>query len=98
MIPKLVKQVDKGFSVVGKRVPQIATQLTGYASGFRQVADRFGISPFDPQPAIDRLGKLEGDIKRWQKEVGAIGEKAIGYYSQVQSVAKKVGVKIDWLN
>lgn len=98
MIPKLVKSVDKGFSVVGKGTAQIATQLTGYASGFRSVAKQFGITPFDPQPAIDRIGRLEGDIKKWQKEVGAIGEQAIGYYSKVQTVAKQAGVKIDWLN
>jgi hypothetical protein len=98
MLPKLLKKVDSGFDVVGKGTAKIATQLTGYAGGFRSVASKFGITPFDPQPAIDRIGKLGGDIKQWQKEVGAVGEKAIGYYSQVQSVAKKVGVKIDWLN
>jgi hypothetical protein len=101
-IPELVKQADQGLSTVGKSTQQIATQLTGYATGFREVSDKFGISPFDTRAVIDSIGKIEGqiqgEIKNWQKQIGAIGDQAMQYYSQVQSVAKSAGVKIDWLN
>lgn len=101
-IPELVKQADQGLDTIGKTTAQIATQLTGYATGFREVADKFGITPFDTQAVIDSIGKIEGqvqgEIKEWQKQIGAIGDQAIQYYGQVQSVAKSVGVSIDWLN
>ena len=101
-IPELVKNADQGLDTIGKSTQQIATQLTGYATGFREVADRFGITPFDTQAMINSIGRIEGDIqgtiKDFQKQIGAIGTQAMQYYGQVQSVAKSAGVKIDWLN
>jgi hypothetical protein len=101
-IPELVKSADAGLSTIGKSSQQIATQLTGYASGFREVADRFGITPFDTQQVINQIGLIDkdvqGTIKEFQQQIGAIGSEATKYYGKIQEVAKSIGVKIDWLN
>lgn len=93
--PNLTKLPE--LDIKGKQLPQISTLLTGNASGFREVAEKFGITPFDPQSLIDQTGILT-QVQDFQKQIGVIGTEAIGKFSKLKEVAKNVGVTLDWLN
>jgi hypothetical protein len=92
--PKII--TDAQVDIVGKQISKISTQLTGYSSGFREVANRFGITPFTPQTKINTKGILTG-IKQFQREVNLVGVESLATFSRVQKVAQDV-IKIDWLN
>lgn len=85
------------LDIKGMQLPQISTLLTGASGGFREVAGKFGITPFDPQSLIDSTGILT-QVEEFQKQIGVIGTEAIGKFSKLNTVPKNVGVVLDWLN
>jgi hypothetical protein len=92
--PKLLTQ-DR-LDITGTPLSKISAQITGYSSGFRDVAKRFGITPFTPQVQINSKGLLTG-IKQFQKETNLVGAEAIRVFSTIKPVVQD-NIKIDWLN
>jgi hypothetical protein len=93
-LPNITK--DLNLDIAGKQVPQISTQLFGSSSNFRELFTLTGISPMDPQKAIDQTGIIK-EVDKLQKQAGVVGTKALETFSLLKKqVADKV--KIDWLN
>jgi hypothetical protein len=87
---------DLNLDIVGKQVPQISTQLFGSSSNFRELFSLTGISPMDPQKAIDQTGIIK-EVDKLQKQAGVVGTKALETFSLLKKQAADM-VKIDWLN
>jgi hypothetical protein len=96
MLPPNLSKLPE-INIVGMGTSQISTLLAGTPSGFREIADKFGITPFDPQSLINQTGVLKG-VEEFQKSIGVIGTQAIGTFSKLQTVTKNPAVILDWLN
>ena len=93
-LPNITK--DLNLDTIGKQAPQISTQLFGSSSNFRELFTLTGISPMDPQKAIDQTGIIK-EVDKLQKQAGVVGTKALETFSLLKKQAADM-VKIDWLN
>jgi hypothetical protein len=93
-LPNITK--DLNLDIIGKQVPQISTELFGSSSNFRELFTLTGISPMDPQKAIDQTGIIK-EVDKLQKQAGVVGTKALETFSLLKKQAADM-VKIDWLN
>ncbi len=79
----------------GKPVYQIATELLGSPSNFRELFDQTGITPFDPQSKIDRLKEIPS-VKDIQPKLDTLNTATLETFTQIKKAANDV-VKLDWL-
>jgi len=93
-LPNITK--DLSLDVIGKQVPQISTQIFGSSSNFRELFTLTGISPMDPQKAIDQTGVIK-EVDKLQKQAGVVGARALETFSLLKKQVADL-VKIDWLN
>ncbi len=87
--------LPKSVSTFGKPTYQLATELLGNPSNFREIAEKYGITPFDPQNKIDQLIKL-ASVQESINKLGALNTSAIETFTQVKKAANDI-VKLDWL-
>lgn len=87
--------LPSNISVIGKPTYQIATEMFGNSSDFRELFKLSGITPFDPQSKIDKLGKLESVMGVGIK-LDALNKSGMEAFTQIQKAANDV-VKLDWL-
>jgi hypothetical protein len=93
-LPGISKELN--LNIIGKQVPQISTEIFGTSSNFRELFTLTGISPMDPQKAIDQTGIVK-EIDKLQKQAGVVGTKALETFSLLKKQVADV-IKIDWLN
>lgn len=87
--------VDGVISTQSKSVPQLAAEIFGSSSNFRELFDLYEISPFDPQQKIDGLLKIES-VREARESIGVIGEQVIEVIGNLKSVANDP-IVLDWL-
>lgn len=78
-----------------KPVYQLATELLGNPSNFRELASLYKISPFDPQSKIDKLIKLPS-VQEARKQIGVLEGQISETITSIKKVSNDV-VSIDWL-
>lgn len=80
---------------VGKSIPQIATQMFGNPSNFRELYDKYGVTPFDPQSKLNKLQALI-DVDQAEKTVGQITNNINDLVTQVNKTVNDIA-SLDWL-